>query len=1000
MIGKLFKCSVFVSLLLFVNGLLAQQYNFQIFNYEQGLTSNDVVKIIQDKRGHLWFATMGGGIYRFNGRNFKNYTEKDGLGDNNVGSIVELSDGRLMILCLNCISIYDGKRFTNFTSKDGLELPGQWASTAIDNKGRLWIALWNADETRQLLYFDNNRFHDVTPSYPFLNVPETMLLSVSRNYNGNIVVNTKCKLYEIKDTILHESTLNAKPGLVGKWLNLIYTSADSTEYFVTFDKASQEKVIFSYKKGRTTLLDVPGNIYYWFFSGICEDNKHNLWIPSLMGVWRVNKEGRSFLFNENNGLPIDVVFSVALDNENNIWLSARGLGAVQFMGEQFITINEKDGLHSSRIYFNFKDSHGNIWFSTSVDQVCRYDGSVIKIFSVPEGIETLGYFETNDGKVVVLTTKGMFSALHPDGPQLNSEFGIKKDLTPRLAYNDGTNIWFVIDNSTLIKYDGNGITIYDTDDFGKETGTIDHIVRDTNNIIWFATNAGYMKYDGEHFVYTKYPENCISPDDIVVDKRNRVWIAVYGGLIKIDETGPHLYSSKQGLSSDYYLALSVAPDGKIFAGFSSGFDIISFKSDGTIASVKLFNQEDGFSASMLGSQNINIDSVGNLWFGTMQGLIRFNQNEVRSTLKPLATYITGIRLFYKEVNWESEIYKPFCDSVSSWFQMPVNLCLPYNQNHLTFGFEGICFSNPDAVWYQWKLEGLENDWSPITEETKAEYSNLSPGKYTFMVKSCNNDGIWNDKPAEFHFIINPPFWRTWWFITLALIIITGILAAIIRLIMYRKYRKKINELARLQEIEKIRTTLSKDIHDGAGASLSKIALLSESLKAEINGSANSLKKLNQISGLSRRVIDDFREIIWSTNPRYDNMAALMAYSRNYCNDLFENSGIECCLDFSDNGNDIYISPLKRQSFFLILKEAVHNVIKHSAATRCDVEIKVSPNNVSLKVGDNGKGFDKTQTGTFSNGLSNMNKRANACQGKFEIKSVPENGTTVLLDIPL
>jgi len=1000
MARNLIKEIVLILLLGFVNGLSAQQYNFQIYDYEQGLTSNDVVNIIQDRRGHLWFATLGGGIYRFDGKSFENFTEKDGLGDNHVGLIVELPDGRLLIFGLNSFSIYDGKKFTNFTSKDGISLPGRWASTAFDKKGRLWIALWNADDTRQLLYFKNNRFHDITHSYPFLNSAETLLLSVVRNSAGNVVVNTQKKLFEIQDTVLCESPLYKDPALAGKWLNLIFCASDSTLYFSTFEQSSHQFTIFTYKNGKITFLDLPGNVFYWFFSGICEDNEYNIWVPSETGAWRVSREGKVFLFNEKNGLPINLVFYVTKDNEGNLWLSTRGLGAVEFMGEKFITINEKDGLHSSRIYFNFIDSKGNIWFSTSIDQLCKFDGADLKIFDAPEGMETIGFFESGKGKVVALTYKGLFDTGDFGGRQINSEFGLGKNMIPRVAFNDGTNIWFVIDYNTMVRFDGKQTTYYGKDDFGVETGTIDHIVRDTNNNIWFATNAGYMKYDGRQFRFSKYPGNCLSPDDMIVDRWNRVWIAVYGGLVRIDETGPHLISTKHGLSSNRYLALAADGNDKLYAGFSNGFEIITFKSDGSIASVKSFSKKNGFSAYMLSGQHINIDIDGNIWVATMQGLIKFNPDDVRYNSKPPETYITRVRLFYKEINWESENYRDFCDSVSYWFRLPVNLCLPYDQNHLTFEFGGVCFSNPNATRYQWKLEGLENDWSPVTEESKAEYSNLSPGEYTFMVKSCNNDGVWNNEPAQFHFIIKPPFWKTWWFMAFAIVFATGVLAFVIWLILFMKYRKKMNELAKLKEIESIRSALSKDIHDGAGASLSKISLLSESLKGEMEGNTNSLKKLSQISGLSRRVIDDFREIIWSTNPKYDNMAALMAYSRSYCNDLFENSGIECLLDFSDNGNDTYISPLKRQSFFLILKEAVHNVIKHSAATRCDIEIKVLPNNVSLKVCDNGKGFNKTAIGTFSNGISNMTKRATACQATLAIESAAANGTIIILNLPL
>lgn len=997
---KLYRYTLHILFLFLSNGLFAQQYHFRQYNSEQGLNSNDVVKIIQDRRGHLWFATLGGGIYRYNGKTFENFTEKDGLGDNNVGIIDELPDGRLMILGLNSFSLYDGTTFKNFTSKDGLSLPGQWSSTALDKKGRLWIALWNADETRQLLFFENNRFHDITPSYPFLNDPETMLLSVVRNSSGGLMVNTMGKLYEIKDTVLYESSFNKEPELAGKWLNFIFGASDSASYFSGYDAATRQYRIFSYKNKKIRLLDLPGTIFYWFFSGICEDDDHNIWIPSDNGVWRVDKEGKTFLFNEKNGLPINLVFYITRDNENNLWLSTRGLGAVQYLGDKFTTINEKDGLNSSKIYFNFKDSGNNIWFATSVDQLCRYDGVKIKTYPVPEKRQTICFFENTDKRVIVLTTEGLFDAENISGPQLNPRFGLDKDLVPRLAYNDGRYIWFVIDYNTLARFDGKKLHLFSPGDFGEDTGRIFFIVSDTSNRTWFATNAGYMKYDGTQFSYTPYPGNCISPDNMMVDRWNRVWIALNGGLIYIDEKGPHLYSTQQGLSSDRYLALAADGNQKLYAAYSNGFDIITFNNTGAIASVKSFNKKNGFSANMLSGQNINRDSAGNIWFATMQGLIRFKADADKPNLKAPPTYITGIKLFYKTVNWESEDSKKYSDSVSPWFHLPVNLCLPYDQNHLTFEFSGLCFTNPAATQYVWRLDGLEKDWTPVSEQSKAEYPNLSPGEYTFLVKSCNTDGLWTEKPAEFHFTIKPPFWRTWWFLTLVIILCTGILVAVIRLIMYQKYRKKMNELKRLQEIEKVRTTLSKDIHDGVGASLSKISLLSESLKAEMGGNTNSLNKLHQISGLSRRVIDDFREIIWSTNPKYDNMAALLAYSRNYCNDLFENSGIECSLKFPETEHDSPVSPLKRQSFFLILKEAAHNIIKHSAATSCTIEIRVSPQLISLKVTDNGKGFDKTNTGAFSNGLSNMAKRAHACQGKLEIVTMPGQGTTVMLDLPL
>ncbi|HOY38035.1 MAG: hypothetical protein KBB11_00895 [Bacteroidales bacterium] len=991
---------LFIILIIKSVTLNAQQYQFWEFGADQGLKSNDVTKIIQDSRGYLWATTMGNGIYRFNGNTFDNYTEKDGLGDNNTGSIVELPDGRLMILSLKCISIYDGLKFTNYTSKDGLALPGQWASTAFDKKGRLWIALWNADETRQLLYFENNRFHDITPVNPFLNAPESLLLSVVKNGDGDIIVNTLGNMYIVNDTVLNEYNPGVPAEVSENWLNLFYETADHTQFFLSFDAKIQKLSIFTLQNGVITYLDMPAEVGYWFLSGVCEDHENNLWVPSEFGLWRVSSNGEVKHFNEQNGLPIELVFWVTEDNENNIWLATRGLGLIKFMGEKFICLNEKDGLKSSKVYFNFKDSQGNIWFSTPTDQVCKFNGSEILYIDAPDNRETLGFFETNEHQVIVLTYQGLFDANSSNGYQLNNMFDLESDVIPYIAYNDGKYIWFSANGSSLIRFDGKTSAVVSAEEIGAEAGTILSITSDNIGNVWFAANAGYIKWDGKMYSYTTYPKNSISPDDIAVDKWNRVWIALYGGLLLVDTHGQRLLTTEDGLSSGYYVSLGFDNKGNMYAGYNQGFDLISFTQDGSVSSIKYYGKGDGFIGSSLGAQNINTDKKGNLYFATTQGLIRLDPSQLTPNTKPPIVNIRKIKLFYKDVNWESSEFRKFCDSVSPWFRLPVNLCLPYDKNHVTFEFEAICFTNPDAVKYQWMLQGLEKDWSPVSEQTKAEYANLEPGDYTFLVKACNNDGVWNNQPLAYRFTIKPPFWQTWWFIALAIAAVVTILAVIIRFILYLKYRKKIEELNKLKEIEKIRSALSKDIHDGAGASLSKISLLSESLKSEIKDSQSSLNKLTQISLLSRRVIDDFREIIWSTNPKYDNISSLLAYIRNYCNNFFEDSGIECDINFPSVHEEINISPLLRQNFFLILKEALHNIVKHASATSCFVEISLTENQIRLQITDNGIGFDLEQAGVFSTGIGNMNKRATACGGSITFDSAKNKGTTVTLIVPL
>ncbi len=108
--------------------------------------------------------------------------------------------------------------------------------------------------------------------------------------------------------------------------------------------------------------------------------------------------------------------------------------------------------------------------------------------------------------------------------------------------------------------------------------------------------------------------------------------------------------------------------------------------------------------------------------------------------------------------------------------------LPYNLNHLTFDWIGISLTNPEKVKYKWILENFDDKWSPENEKVEYTYSNIPPGTYTFKVESCNNDGVWNTEPTTFTFTVTPPFWKTWWFISICVIV------TFVGVVMFIRYR--------------------------------------------------------------------------------------------------------------------------------------------------------------------------------------------------------------------
>ncbi|NPA68572.1 MAG: SpoIIE family protein phosphatase, partial [Chlorobi bacterium] len=179
--------------------------------------------------------------------------------------------------------------------------------------------------------------------------------------------------------------------------------------------------------------------------------------------------------------------------------------------------------------------------------------------------------------------------------------------------------------------------------------------------------------------------------------------------------------------------------------------------DGTLISVKNYTKSEGFLGVETDLNGVFEDRYGNIWFGTVNGIIKYNPLAEKKNLVKPAVYIKNIRLFFKD--FDKKLYSDSVDDNN----MPLNLVLPWNKNHITFDFIGLCYSNPEKVRYKYRLKGQNNEWSPPAADRKAVFTNIAPGKYTFEVTASNDDGLWADTPAVFTFTIEPPIWGRLWF---------------------------------------------------------------------------------------------------------------------------------------------------------------------------------------------------------------------------------------------
>jgi signal transduction histidine kinase len=281
----------------------------------------------------------------------------------------------------------------------------------------------------------------------------------------------------------------------------------------------------------------------------------------------------------------------------------------------------------------------------------------------------------------------------------------------------------------------------------------------------------------------------------------------------------------------------------------------------------------------------------------------------------------------------------------------------------------------------------------------AFYSRVPPGDYTFRVIACNNDGVWNTTGASVTLTLQPHFWQTWWFKLFLGGTCLSLVAASARYATKRRMQFKLERLEQQHAVEKERSRIAQDMHDDLGSQLTEIQLLSD---LALGGKSDEETKTHvaKISGATREVVRGLGTIVWAVNPRNDSLDNLADYLYEYVQRVLSLRNIQCRLEAVDVLPRIPISASVRRDIFLVVKEALNNVIKHSGATEVRFALRAEGQKLLVVIEDNGKGFAlEEQTGS-GNGLLNMESRTAHLGGKYLLQSQRGRGTSIRLEVPL
>jgi ligand-binding sensor domain-containing protein/two-component sensor histidine kinase len=935
----------------------AQTYNFEYYNVEEGLSQSKVNAIIQDSRGHLWLGTQGGGACKFDGLTFTQFKEKDGMSGDIITGISEDNKGNIWFTSTwGGVTKYNGRKFLNFTEKDGFVNGDNNNCVYTDKSGVVWIG--NASG---LTAYSNGTIKTFKQEKNELT--SNKINCISECNSGNIWIGTaKGITIFMKTKKVFITKQNGLPFENVKWIK----QDNQGNFYIGSDVGISKLLAGSIDESNnyeflpTALGDLNINV-----TSILETKEKELWISTLdNGIYVINPNQEYYNITKKNGLTTNSIASLFQDRSGNIWIGTNGAGLIKYGNRAFTYFDQVNGLNNNSIFSIIEDNEKQIWVATGDEGIFKFDGNNSTQFNTTNGLPSntvRSCVKDKTGALWFATRNGLVRLKGGSFRTFTTADGLPSNQTKTLLIDKDGNLWIGTEGKGLSMYDYQKFTNYTTDD-GLPHGYVHSLFQDSKGNIWIGSGMGVSKLNnGKIHSYSGVKGFCNNYiGSITEDKFGQIWFGTDRCVMRYDGLDFKPITISDGLSSGVIYLLHADKNGHVWVGTNNGIDRISFDSYGQISTIKNYKSKQGFKGVECNSRAIYEDGNNNLWIGTVKGLVKYNPTQDKTNVFEPITHINNLKLFLDDVDWLS-----YSKELIPWNNLPKNLTLNHDNNHLTFEFSAINLILPEEVQYRFKLEPFDDKWYQTTNKTSATYSNLPAGNYIFKVIARNEDGVWNQEPATYSFSISSPWWKKWWAIIL---LATGIFYTIYRVASYKEKRQrlisqelegKVKERTLLIETQRDeKEVLLKEIHhrvknnmqviisllsiqSGYTKDEAALALFDEA-KNRIRSMALIHEKMYQTGDLARIDFQDY--IMALTNDLIET------YAIN--TDIF----LDIKIDKVKFGIDTLI-PLG-----LLLNEIISNTLKYAFVNRDKGRITIhlsyddSSSQYTLNIGDNGIGM--------------------------------------------
>ena len=937
----------------------------QAWSSENGLPQNSVHKILQTHDGYLWIATEGG-TARFNGVQFTvfNQESEPAFTSDDTCCLAEDRSGVLWIGTSDGILRYAGGVFRRYTTADGLPSP---VIQSIVATGDGFLFVLTSDG---LARYDGKKFIPLEVSATAIGSgPDDDLLFASATgffrYNrgdlrGVPVPGLTAEPIEGLGS-LHDGSQWVRTrtafflwtqGQFHAWHTGQELPGTRVQSFLADSRGilwvgtDQGLVVLSTRSRATTArLQIEPAIGATSILTIFEDQEHNLWVGTDTTGLHVLRPQKFRTLPSLSGYLITAITQTA---DGTMWLGTKGDGLFRYLGDQTRHLSTKDGLISDVILTLAPDRDGSLWIGTP-DGLNHLRGVRVDSYTSADGLPDdfiRSLYADRDGSLWVGTRRGLAHRENGKFAVLSRADGLPNDLIGAMLRPSSNDFWVgTLDGLARIS-DGK-VTRF-TIAQGLSGDVITSLLEDPNDhTLWVGTKEnGLSRSLGGGFLPIHAPDLPRQIDSILEDARGYLWLTSSYGIMRVSASE----------LSDCGGAPTCSPHIATYSS-SDGMPTEEMSSNGHPGAWKAVD--------------------GRLWFATRKGVAIVDPTNLRENREPPPVIVERFTVDDMRVK----------DTGTAAIIPP---------GHTRYGFEfaALSYFSPSRVRYRYILEGFDKQWTQAGSRRTAYYTNLPPRRYRFRVQAANEDGIWSETGAEVGFIIKPRFYRTLWFSGVATLVLVGIIFAI--------YRMRVRAIrSQFDAILAERTRIAREIHDtlaqgfvGVSVQLELTAhLLAQSRVGEAS------QQVDRTRDLVREGLADARRSIWDLRAAatQDTLPTRLTHL------LEQRASGHLKTEINIGGTYRALPAALENEVVRIAQEAVANAIRHSGASRIGLDLRYHPNEVALRVCDNGCGFlatDPTLPAKGHFGLQGMRERADQIGGTLDVESSPDNGTTVTLKVPL